>query len=192
MGWRFRASDQRALTTSNFARGPVEFGYPRYLFQFSVGRAVRPRRAADYMRLRGGRRPRGRHPGEQRPVIHRELWIIRRISREDLKDRAQDPTIEGNLTLTNGDSHEEHEHPLFQTRRICSRSRYERIGFGRPRISLRAAVAPEPVSGRFRQGGRCTTVAELVCVFFVGRVFLLDGQFAAEMVSDAAGDKERR
>jgi hypothetical protein len=28
----FLASDPRALTTSNFARRPVEFGYSRYLF----------------------------------------------------------------------------------------------------------------------------------------------------------------
>jgi hypothetical protein len=39
-------------------------------------------------------------------VIHRELPIIRRISREHLQDRAQDSAIEGNLSLTNGDSHE--------------------------------------------------------------------------------------
>jgi hypothetical protein len=50
--------------------------------------------SAEYMRL----------PGEQRPVIHRELPIIRRISRERLHDRAQDSAIEGNLSLTNGDS----------------------------------------------------------------------------------------
>jgi hypothetical protein len=37
-------------------------------------------------------------PGEQRPVIHRELGIIRRISREDLRDRAQDSIIEENPT----------------------------------------------------------------------------------------------
>jgi hypothetical protein len=38
-------------------------------------------------------------PGEQRPVIHRELRIIPRISREHLQDRAQHSIIEGNLTL---------------------------------------------------------------------------------------------
>jgi hypothetical protein len=44
--------------------------------------------------------PCGRHPGEQRPVIHRELRIIRRISREDLQDRAQDSPIETQLSPT--------------------------------------------------------------------------------------------
>jgi hypothetical protein len=107
------------------------------------------------------RLPGGRHPGKRRPVIHRELRIIRRISRERLQDRVQDSAIEGNLSLTNGDSHEEHKHPLFQTHRLCSRSRYERLAFGRPRISLRAAVAPEHVSDRFRQGSRCESVALL-------------------------------
>ena len=63
---------------------------------FYFGRAIRPQHSADCMRL----------PGEQRPVIHRELRIIRRISREHLRDRAQDCAIEGNLSLTNGDSHE--------------------------------------------------------------------------------------
>jgi hypothetical protein len=77
------------------------------------------------MRLPGGRRPGGRHPGKQRPVIRRELRIIRRISRERLHDRAQDSAIEGNLSLTNGDSHEEPKHPLFQTYRLCSRSRHD-------------------------------------------------------------------
>src|ERR1700733_15292539 len=47
-----------------------------------------------------------------------------------------------------------HEHPLFQTHRLCSRSRNERLGFWRPRISLRAAVSPEHVSDRFQQGSR--------------------------------------
>ena len=47
-----------------------------------------------------------RLPGKQRPVIHRELRIIRRISREHLQERAQDCAIEGNLSLTKGDSHE--------------------------------------------------------------------------------------
>jgi hypothetical protein len=52
---------------------------------FYFGRAIRPRRSSGCMRL----------PGEQRPVIHRELQIIRRISRERLQDRAQDSAIEG-------------------------------------------------------------------------------------------------
>jgi hypothetical protein len=106
--------------------------------------------------------PGGRHPGEQRPVIHRELRITRRISREDLQDRAQDSISAGDLTHTNGDSHEEPEHALFQTHRLCSRSRYERLGFGRPRISLRAAVAPEHLSDRFRESSRRASGAQLV------------------------------
>jgi hypothetical protein len=52
---------------------------------FYFGRAIRPRRSADGMRL----------PGEYRPVIHRELRITRRISREHPQDRAQDSAIEG-------------------------------------------------------------------------------------------------
>src|ERR1700733_4452418 len=100
-------------------------------------------------------------PGEQRSVIHRDLRIIRRISRERLQDRAQDSIIEGNPALTNGDSHEEPEHPLFQTHCLCGRSCHERIGFGRPRISLRAAVSPEHLSDRFRQDNRCASVAQL-------------------------------
>ena len=36
-------------------------------------------------------------PGKQRPAIRRELPIIRRISREHLKNRAQDSPIEGHL-----------------------------------------------------------------------------------------------
>jgi hypothetical protein len=131
-------------------------GFAASVFEFRIGRisriALGGTPSADHMRL----------PGKQRPVIHRELRIIRRISREDLQDRAQDSTIEGNLRLTNGDSHEEPKHPLFQTYRLCSCSRYERLGFGRPRISLRAAVSPEHVSDRFRQGGRFASVAELV------------------------------
>jgi hypothetical protein len=46
------------------------------------------------------RLPGGRHSDEQRPVIHREFRIIRRISREDLKDRAQDSLIEGSISPT--------------------------------------------------------------------------------------------
>jgi hypothetical protein len=103
-----------------------------------------------------------RIPGELRTVVHREFRIIRRISREHQQDRVQDSAIEGNLSLTNGDSHEEPEHPLFQTYRLCSRARYERLGFGRPRISLRAAVSPEHVSDLFRQGSRFASGARLV------------------------------
>src|ERR1700689_3459819 len=55
-----------------------------------------------------------------------------------------------------------HEHPLFQTHRLCSRSRNERLGFWRPRLSLRAAVSPEHASDRLHQGSRCASVAELV------------------------------
>src|SRR5450631_63518 len=62
-----------------------------------------------------------------------------------------------------------HEHPLFQTHRLCRRSRYEWLGFWRPRISLRAAVSPEHVSDRFRQGNRCASVAELTWIAFVFR-----------------------
>jgi hypothetical protein len=40
-----------------------------------------------------------RLPGEQRPVIHRELRIIRRISREHVQDRAQDSAIDVNYPL---------------------------------------------------------------------------------------------
>jgi hypothetical protein len=36
---------------------------------------------------------------KQRPVIHRELRIIRRISREHLQDRAQDYAIDDNYHL---------------------------------------------------------------------------------------------
>jgi hypothetical protein len=54
------------------------------ILRILVGRAVRPRRSSDCMGL----------PGEWRPVIHREWRIIRRISREDLQDRAQDSAID--------------------------------------------------------------------------------------------------
>lgn len=100
--------------------------------------------------------PSGRHPSERRPVIHRELLIIRRISREHLQDRAQDYAIDDNCHL--GDTH---EHPLFQTHRLRSRSRRQRPSFKRPRIPLRAAVSAEHVSDRFRQGSRCAPVAQL-------------------------------
>lgn len=51
----------------------------------SIGLAVHPRRSAGNMR----------RPGKQPPVIHRELQIIRRISRERTQDRAQDSAIDG-------------------------------------------------------------------------------------------------
>ena len=50
----------------------------------------RARHAGDCMTLLGGRQP-----GVQRTVAHRELSIIRRISREDPQDRAHDSSIEG-------------------------------------------------------------------------------------------------
>jgi hypothetical protein len=96
-------------------------------------------------------------PSEQRPVIHRESRIVRRISREHPQDRVQDYAIDDNYHLR-----DPHEHPLFQTHRLCGRSRHERLDFGRPRISLRAAVSPKHVSDRLRQGCRRG-------VFFVGR-----------------------
>jgi hypothetical protein len=95
-----RSIDRHSIRSTPLLWWPSSLGAPApsraYPRPFSIGRAVRPRRSADYMRI----------PGEQRPVIHRELRIIRRISREDLQDHAQDSIIEGNLNLTNGDSHE--------------------------------------------------------------------------------------
>ncbi len=98
------------------------------------------------------------HPGEQRPVIHRELRIIRRISRERPQDRAHNSTIDNDFLFL----WSTHEHPLFQTHCLCSRPIDERSCHGRPRISLRAAGSAEHVSDCFREGSRYASVAQLV------------------------------